>query len=519
MWKVQLQLRAEPPLGVDQRAQAKRRFDRIINHFEAVDNNNNDKYKRTVLLCLMYEHARSEKSRDIFLKAFFQSMKLSMDEDVDFDNKNVEEELRIALFDFADYLLDSFFLPSLRGACLVRDHHRCVISRRFDQDEAINRLNDNGNNAKDDDNNLLFQGVNQFEPLEVAYILPHSLTKGDPSSHLNSSKKAAFEIPNMFDHGVLHLIEGTDIDRPHNALTLGLNFHRLFGDFRVFFTPLSADQQPHTYRIETFLPSIVLRDPLPVTRTLYLTETRTIDLPSPRLLAIHRAIAHILHLSAAGGYINRILKDMEEKGIQADGSTELARFVRLRLGWGSDGTGFESNPRTAAYSSPRKDCRGAEISNRDKPEVLPTTIIESREEEKLKLRVTEVHHRGFSGQLDDTDLTAFSTFGNLRKHVLGHKVNKSDPNEVLQNYHNLVFTTTPDSNIIEGFATPHPREWVICHIALHTSILLIIKLAQTVSEGGYGDNVIQLKFTAKVIKNGLLTNPTAILNIKLQIEY
>jgi hypothetical protein len=38
---------------------------------------------------------------------------------------------------------------------------------------------------------------------------------------------------------------------------------------------------------------------------------------------------------AAGDYIDRMLRDIEKKGIQADGSTELGCFVALRLGWGS----------------------------------------------------------------------------------------------------------------------------------------------------------------------------------------
>lgn len=139
----------------------------------------------------------------------------------------------------------------------------------------------------------------------------------------------------MFDSGVVRLIEGTDIDRPRNALTLTHDFHQCFGDFQVFFTPTN---QPHTYQIDTFLPPFVLQNLLPITRTLYLTETRTIDPPSPRLLAVHRAIAHILHFSAAGEYVDKILLQMEEEEIRADGSTELARLLRLGLSWGSSGT-------------------------------------------------------------------------------------------------------------------------------------------------------------------------------------
>jgi hypothetical protein len=137
----------------------------------------------------------------------------------------------------------------------------------------------------------------------------------------------------MFDHGVGHLIEGVEIDRPRNALTLTHNIHDLFGNFRIYFEPV-PDAEPHTYRIESFLATPFVGGLLPVTRTLFLTDSRTIDPPSPRLLAIHRAIARILHLSAAGSYIDKILKDMEsagEQGAQADGSTDLGRLVHLGL--------------------------------------------------------------------------------------------------------------------------------------------------------------------------------------------
>lgn len=275
------------------------------------------------------------------------------------------EEIRSPFFGFADYLMDNFFLPlkastkktpqpspaydsaikraqegspfagtlnrvsALRGACLVRDRHRCVISRKFDQLEAASRIRKQGNNALDDDGNLLREDEQLVTALEVAHILPHSLMTANPGSELSPSKQAALAILNMFDHGVVHLIEGTDIDRPRNAITLTGDLHALFGDFQIFFEPCSG---PHTYRIDSFWPRVLRRDPsFPITRTLYLSEHRTIDPPSPRLLAVHCAIAHILHLSAAGEYIDRLLLDMDGQDVRADGSTELDRLVRLRL--------------------------------------------------------------------------------------------------------------------------------------------------------------------------------------------
>ncbi|KAF2452499.1 hypothetical protein BDY21DRAFT_312010 [Lineolata rhizophorae] len=358
----------EPPLGANERVEARRRFYHIVNHFEDTEKRNssgssgNEPYNRPVFVRLTYEYALSEESQDHYLRAFFRFMALSVTgEDVDFGDKNLKDEIRSTLLSFADYLLDSFFLPlrastkktpqpspahrsavergaqqffgtpervsALHGTCLVRDRHRCVISRRFDQKEAVKRWEKDGKNYKDDDgNSLVSEGFNK---LEVAHILPRSLTKIESGSELSASKQAALAILNMFDSGIGHLIEGANIDQPHNALTLTADLHELFGDFRIYFT---STEQEHSYRIDSFLPPALLPIHLPVTRTLYLTPNRTIDPPLPRLLAIHRAIAHILHLSAAGQYIDRILRDVEETGVRADGSTDLSRILRLGLG-------------------------------------------------------------------------------------------------------------------------------------------------------------------------------------------
>lgn len=136
----------------------------------------------------------------------------------------------------------------------------------------------------------------------------------------------------MFDDGVIDLIEGSDIDRPRNAITLTHDFHQLFGNFEVYLEP--RGNQPHTYRIDSMTMGILRHRIFPVNRTLFLTDTRMIDPPSPRLLAVHCAIAHTLYLSAAGRHIDRILEDLNQGDIMADGSTPLGYFTQLRLqGW------------------------------------------------------------------------------------------------------------------------------------------------------------------------------------------
>ncbi|KAK0749172.1 hypothetical protein B0T18DRAFT_321154 [Schizothecium vesticola] len=370
------------PLKASQRAQAERWFYQIVEYFKEPEPHKHQQgttYSRPLLIRYTYEYALSQESRDVFLRPFFRSMGLSLDADgdlVELEDRQVED-LRSAFFAFADHLLDNFFLPlkastkktpqpspayhsavlraqgsgmplelvgtpdrvsALRGACLVRDHHRCVVSRLFDHSEALHRFKRDGEDARDDDGHLLRE-ERRVDTLEVAHILPHSLTKAQPGAPLDPSREAALAVLNMFDVGVAYLIEGSEIDRPRNAMTLTHTLHDLLGEFRIFFEPASGDDQPpHTYRIGGFLPRFFPQDPpLPITRTLYLSENRTIETPSPRLLAVHRAIALILHLSAAGSYIDQILRDVEEYGIRADGSTELGRLVTLGLkqsSWG-----------------------------------------------------------------------------------------------------------------------------------------------------------------------------------------
>jgi hypothetical protein len=214
-------------------------------------------------------------------------------------------------------------LSTLREACLLRDRHRCVVSRAFDKAEAITRFRGQGPAVDDDSNPLV---GNTYQHVETAHIIPYCLTK-TVDGKMDEHKKAAIVILNMFDLGVVHLIEGTAMNRPYNAITLSLEIHQSFGQYHIYFDRV-PDTPPSTYRIGTFLPP-GLEDLLPVTRTLFTHPT--IDPPSERLLALHRAIGHILHLSGAGDYIDKILKDMEDGVVRGDGSTELGVLVDLAL--------------------------------------------------------------------------------------------------------------------------------------------------------------------------------------------
>jgi HNH endonuclease len=109
----------------------------------------------------------------------------------------------------------------------------------------------------------------------------------------------------------------TDIDRPRNALTLALDLHQLFGNFEKCFEPIA--QTPYTYRIDS-AQSEYMRNPIfPLSRIFHPTTTRTIDPPSPRVLAIRRALTLVLHLSTDREYIDKTIQGMDELDVKEDG--------------------------------------------------------------------------------------------------------------------------------------------------------------------------------------------------------
>ncbi|KAH1447010.1 hypothetical protein KXW65_003720 [Aspergillus fumigatus] len=368
------------PLKVEERGLAIQVFDDIILHFEPCQATDIG-YKPVTLIRLMKNEVSEKDEFLVLFFSFIQQELLGEREGTGleqilshlarFSVWQAEETnaLRGCLVNFAKYLVDNFFLPlkalavktpqptpalshsrtpeatvgtpqrvsNLRRACLKRDRHRCVISRRFDAQEGQKRYKRDGLNLKDDDGKSLLPERDNMAFLEVAHIIPHSLmslTSEADEWRLADSKQMAYRVLRMFNPGAIHLINGVDIDRPMNALTLTHDLHKLFGNFDIAFEP--AGSQPHTYKInyvETDRMGRVER--LPVTLTLYLTPDRSIEPPSPQLLKIHAAIGRILHLSAAGDYIDDFLRDIEEMEageVMSNGSTRLDDYVWFRLG-------------------------------------------------------------------------------------------------------------------------------------------------------------------------------------------
>lgn len=106
-------------LAPDERAYASQRFYQIVGRFELREEDakpegskkSQPSYKRARLVRLMLEYALSDESKDLFLRAFFGALEIPMLDNGEIDDET-ESELQPLVFGFAEYLMDSFFLPS-----------------------------------------------------------------------------------------------------------------------------------------------------------------------------------------------------------------------------------------------------------------------------------------------------------------------------------------------------------------------------------------------------------------------
>lgn len=101
-------------LAPNRRAQARTKFNSITSHFNTPHDRSVTKYNRPLLIRYTYEYARSELSQDMFLSAFLDLLGVSINgQAMDFGDRELEEDLRELLIQFADLFIDNLFLPCL----------------------------------------------------------------------------------------------------------------------------------------------------------------------------------------------------------------------------------------------------------------------------------------------------------------------------------------------------------------------------------------------------------------------
>lgn len=265
-----------------------------------------------------------------------------------------KEQVYRILADFAADFLEGFFFPlkaqgrctlttrsdvgpekgtprrlsNLRCLCLARDGNRCVVTRMYDSIYLDNYRERTGRMPR------------QFGVMtEAAHIIPHSLNAlSDNVTDLPPSKRMVWQILNMFDQGVTATLSGALIDTPMNAMILASELHDRFGRLQCYLQEAPSGAL-NTYTFHTTPGAIPLDPAFAPTSTPIVFKNNErggtpADLPSPRLLALHRACCLMLSMSGAAGYVENLLHDTEtlmQKGVLAeDGSSNFALFLRMR---------------------------------------------------------------------------------------------------------------------------------------------------------------------------------------------
>jgi hypothetical protein len=133
----------------------------------------------------------------------------------------------------------------------------------------------------------------------------------------------------MFAPQCVHLCEPFDLDRPRNAITMTKFLHESFGQLRFYLEPVAGLE--HTYVAKAPRPLHQHIIPPPTHHISFVDTPTHIDRPHPDLIAVHRAVALVVHASGASEYIERVLRERDAGVIQADGSSSLGALIAIGL--------------------------------------------------------------------------------------------------------------------------------------------------------------------------------------------
>ncbi|KAI6033299.1 hypothetical protein EDC04DRAFT_2897936 [Pisolithus marmoratus] len=185
-------------------------------------------------------------------------------------------------------------------SALVRDGFQCVVTKVYDN-----------------------------PPLWAicAHIFPESISANITSgSDLEMCAASVWAVLDCFGHHSLREeLNGTNIHRLENVMTLDPTVHNDFATLKIWFTAM----EPNQYRLEAVDNFYLYGCPASVTFST--PNPEKYPLPNPTYLAIRAACAKVAHLSGAGEYIEKVFRRMEDTRVLAEdgGSSELLHEALL----------------------------------------------------------------------------------------------------------------------------------------------------------------------------------------------
>jgi hypothetical protein len=200
----------------------------------------------------------------------------------------------------------------IRQEAMLREGNRCIISGFYDL--KLRRQ---------------YPGED-CEDLDAAHIVPFCLASFENDND-KLQKIAVWENIFRYFPSVSTRLNFyyEDINSLRNVMMLSVSLHRSFGNFHL---ALEQTDTPNQYRVKTF-PGFapVYRGFLPQNRMVTMrAQDGRIPLPSPTLLQVHCAIAHILHATGEGEKTEKILDDSDAiGGLAPSGSTDIAELFSV----------------------------------------------------------------------------------------------------------------------------------------------------------------------------------------------
>ncbi|KAH6892769.1 hypothetical protein BKA70DRAFT_1571548 [Coprinopsis sp. MPI-PUGE-AT-0042] len=210
---------------------------------------------------------------------------------------------------------------SAKAAALQRDGFKCLYSGSYDIQYIISLSE-------------------RREPIPHIHV-PASCTRSThifPSCVANARhdsdpttwiSRVSTQLKRYANIDIVNELNGTNIHRLENVLTLGLSQHVFFSTFTIWFEKDPDLAGDNHYIIQAWLPNFMINLPRRVT-FINSHPSSNLALPDPRYLAFHASICRTARLSGVGDHLETYDREHEEKRVLAsDGSS--AAYLEMRL--------------------------------------------------------------------------------------------------------------------------------------------------------------------------------------------
>ncbi|KAJ6575155.1 hypothetical protein B0H19DRAFT_1254755 [Mycena capillaripes] len=213
---------------------------------------------------------------------------------------------------------------ALKDKIMHRDRRRCVFTAKGDRPSLL----ENHPDVAD------IPDPQRSERLQVAHIISQSLTTGisgltdTAKTKLEWASSASAILDRFAGIEIRSLLGDLDLHTPINAIMLTFAPHDMFDDLGIWLEPAQDAQGNdilHTYDIIDSAPwrhqDLLSRVTFNQTNTF---KGKTVEPPSPVLLALHAACARIAHLSGAADILERFDKALDPHPVLSMGVRDMS---------------------------------------------------------------------------------------------------------------------------------------------------------------------------------------------------